>query len=1157
MRNSLVLILALGCAGDDTGADSGGARITAAAISTSPEGTATAHVDIEGVILEDAQGPGDVTYEFRWLSDGGATWATPTLPSTATTRGESWTLTVTPYVGPASGPTSETSVDIVNAAPTLDGAGFTPAQPAIGSNLTCVAINPNDLDGDPLTFTYAWTVAGEPLSETTNTLAASLFGVGEEITCSVTASDGEATSETRTVTGSATNSTPTSTGSEISPPSPLSTEDLTCTGLGGDDADGDPITWEYVWYVNGSEVTGQTGATLAASFFGPDDTVNCLANPSDGIATGEGVVSANTTILNTPPVATGATISPEQPRAGDSLSCAPDGNDPDGLPLDWTYVWTVNNVPGTPQPSDFFIGALVYQDTVMCTAIADDGTDTASVDSAVVTVVNSPPVLSGISISPASPTAADPLTCSLASATDPDGQAFTPTFEWDVGGTTYAGPTLSAGTASRGDLVTCTATATDGLDDATPVSTSVNIRNAAPTQPTITFDPPSPTHYDAITCVASPTLDADNDAVTYTYAWKVGTQVLAETSDTLSAETAGVIRGAVVECTATPTDSEGAGGPAGTGTVTIGNAAPDTPTVNLGPPTATAASALQCNANPQSDVDGDSVTYTYAWFADGNPVVGGADGNLPAGTILGNQVARCEATGSDGTLDSPVGSAELTIGNTLPTVTSVSLSDSLAYETTVVSCNATGSDIDGVAPSFTWGWRVNGSDIGRAAQDISGGSFNAGDTIQCAATPIDGTTGEPGTTVASGTLRISNSLPAVTTPTVTPTAPQAQADDLVCSFSIGIDPDGGNPTADVIWEFQNYQGVWGAWTLGVENSGAGGRTNDAVNAADTVAGRAFRCTVRVTDAQGGVVTAGPSPARFVNSPPSCPADVYNNTTQSAGPYDAYGQCFYLGKSAATCDRVCADAGLANVSTAMHSAWPDACTVAGGNPGEPSDWFRTHGNPVQPNNPYSYPSAGLGYQIPSGTYTGKCFNGAVSAVATFPGEPSDPVYQVATVCACGTETRYEYPTPAVAGSAGQVVGAFLSVTRDTGTSEFVLRADFGSPAGCTLDWWALESETGGAPWATLKTGRLPALGGLNDYPVVQGIPLYRGKFYAIVYGSTCSWSFQYATSAQNVGFGTANGSVFTNPGSYTAYASTFSIPLQQNNVPVFTAFTVAD
>jgi hypothetical protein len=929
MRPTLIAILALACTGDDTGAGTDGVTITAATVTTDPAGSASSQADVAAVITEEAQGPAEVTYDYRWLSQSGGTWQTSVLPATATARGDTWTLTVTPYVGDRSGPPATASVDIVNTPPTLEAAAFDPEQPVIGTDLTCIPVNPSDADGDVLTLTYVWTIDGKSVAETSDTLSGSLFGVGVEVTCSITVNDGEADSETRTVSGSATNTAPTSTGSEITPASPLSTEDVTCTGLGGDDVDGDLVGWEYVWYIGGTEVTGETSATLAASFYGPDDVLNCLANPTDGIATGEGVISSNVIVRNTPPVATSAAISPAVPKAGDVISCVVDGTDPDGSTLEWTYAWTVNGTLDTSQASEFYIGDLVHLDTIQCTATASDGTDTASVD-----------------------------------------------------------------------------------------STTVSVVNTVPGVPTVTLSPAAPTYFDAITCTASPLQDADDHAITYAYAWSVGTQVLAETSSTLGAETAGVIRDAVVECTATPTDSQGATGPAGSATVTVANAAPDMPSVTLGPPGATAESILQCNANPQSDVDGDAVTYTYAWFADGNPVSGGANGNLPAGTIVGNQVARCEATGSDGFLDSSPGSAELTITNAVPTVT---------------------------------------------------------------------------------------------TPTVTPTAPRAQADDLVCDFSIGADPDGGTPTADVTWEFENYQGVWVPWAVGVENSGAAGRTNDAINAADTVAGRSFRCTVRLTDAQGGVVTAGPSPARFVNSPPSCPADVYNNTTQAAGPYDAYGQCLYLGKSGAPCDRVCADAGLDNVSLEAHAAWPDSCGVPGGNPGEPSDWFYTHGNPALSTTAHNWVQGGLGYHFEGGVRVGKCINAGASDTGTFPGE-STTYTDLSAVCACG-EANWEpnvLNTGKTSFNSGRLFSQGFTVSETRYLSEVTSILTSSGGAGCSVEYW-IHGAAGDITGAKtlLHHGSTPAVAGKSEYTMgINNVQMVPGTTYVATWASSCSVDIEF-------------------------------------------------
>ena len=80
-----------------------------------------------------------------------------------------------------------------------------------------------------------------------------------------TPNDGETdgspvTSATVTVANSAPVATDVSLGS-----SAVYTNDTLTAVPSGSDADGDSITWTYAWYLSGSEVTGETSATLSGA----------------------------------------------------------------------------------------------------------------------------------------------------------------------------------------------------------------------------------------------------------------------------------------------------------------------------------------------------------------------------------------------------------------------------------------------------------------------------------------------------------------------------------------------------------------------------------------------------------------------------------------------------------------------------------------------------------------------------------------------------------------------------------------------------------------------------------------------------------------------------------------------------------------------------
>ncbi|TNE87910.1 MAG: hypothetical protein EP330_16590 [Deltaproteobacteria bacterium] len=653
MRAALLVTIALvGCnGGGDSTTDSGTSAITAPVVTTVPAENAPSSRDVDVVITTDSEGPGEITYEYRWLSDNGLTWTTPTLPSTATSRGETWTVSVTPYSGTVSGPPGEATVSIVNGAPTLEAASFSPSTPTIGQDLTCVPVNGEDPDGDALTYVFAWTRDGSPLAESTDTLASSEVQVGATIECSVYATDGTDDSPTRTVSGAATNSPPTSTGSTITPSNPASTDDVTCAGEGGVDPDGDAVAWTYEWYVNGSRVPNESGETLSESYYVVGDVLNCSAIPNDGSAAGSGVVSGNVTVGNGLPVIASVSLTPTTPYNGDTLVCDVVGSDPDGTTLNWSYEWTLD---GTVQSetSNLYLGTIVYGNEFTCTATATDGTDSVSQTSNTVTVANTLPVATTPSITPNSPIASNALTCA-STGSDADGQSVGLSYQWTVGTNTYTGAGLPANTASKGDTVTCTVTPNDGVADGAAVSASVVIQNTAPPTPTVSINPTSPGTANDLTCSASPTTDSDGDTINYTYTWTIAGSTVGTGPTLASSATSG---GDTVTCSATGSDGTDTS-PAGTASVRITNSLPVV-SASITPTVAQAqADDLIC-AVSASDPDGGtpSVTVTWEFLNYSNTWVAWTTGLETttytndtinaADTVAGRQY-RCTATATD------------------------------------------------------------------------------------------------------------------------------------------------------------------------------------------------------------------------------------------------------------------------------------------------------------------------------------------------------------------------------------------------------------------------------------------------------------------------------------------------------------------------------
>lgn len=135
-----------------------------------------------------------ISYTYAWARDGvprGA-YTTDTLPAAATTKGETWAVTVTPDDGHATGTAGAASVVIVNTPPTAPVVTVTPTDPIEGEDdLTCaVSTASTDADGDAISYAIAWDVDGASAG-TSATIAAADTTAEEVWTCTVTPDDGE------------------------------------------------------------------------------------------------------------------------------------------------------------------------------------------------------------------------------------------------------------------------------------------------------------------------------------------------------------------------------------------------------------------------------------------------------------------------------------------------------------------------------------------------------------------------------------------------------------------------------------------------------------------------------------------------------------------------------------------------------------------------------------------------------------------------------------------------------------------------------------------------------------------------------------------------------------------------------------------------------
>jgi hypothetical protein len=521
------------------------------AVSPSPARTEDALVASLSTASVDADGDA-VSVAWSWYKDGVATAFTgPSVPASATAKGETWTARATPSDGTHDGVAGEATVVIANTAPNVTTVSVTPSSAPVGTSVTCAA-TASDPD-ETAAVTYAWTVNGASVATgATYTVGSAGEGRGASLVCTATARDGDGATDVGTASVTVSNTPPTLASVSLAPLDPVAGDSVVCTASGASDADGDAVTVAYAWTRNGR--AAGTGDTYAGDLQS-GDVLSCTATPNDGVANGT-ALSASVSVGNTAPELFGPVVTPSSAPVGTVLTCAASASDVDGSNPVVTYRWTNAGVPIGTDATYTVAASDDPGDALTCTATADDGEGGTTAAAASATVQNTAPVVASVVLTPSGPRTNDVVTAT-ASGSDINGQTLTWTYAFAVNGTVVqsgSATTLSGALYfGRDDVLTVTALASDGAATGQATSAPVTVLNTAPTAPVIAIAPESPVEGDALTCsVVTASSDADGDALTYTYGWRVDGADAGLSGATLAADETAA--GEVWSCVATVSD---------------------------------------------------------------------------------------------------------------------------------------------------------------------------------------------------------------------------------------------------------------------------------------------------------------------------------------------------------------------------------------------------------------------------------------------------------------------------------------------------------------------------------------------------------------------------------------------------------------------------
>ena len=203
----------------------------------------------------------------------------------------------------------------------------------------------------------------------------------------------------------------------------------------------------------------------------------------------------------------------------------------------------------------------------------------------------------------------------VVSGHDPDGEAVTFSYRWLRNGVAIDGATGASldlaepGHGGKGDDIEVVVTPTDPRATGAPLrSAPVTVVNSVPVVDTVTIDNSTPRTQDVLTARAT-SLDADGDAVTYAYQWRVsGTDVPGATDSTFDLGPAGHgDKGDRVAVRVVAADASSQSAPATSAGVTVGNTPPVLPPIP--DQTSTAGNTVSLS-KVASDADGDALYYS-------------------------------------------------------------------------------------------------------------------------------------------------------------------------------------------------------------------------------------------------------------------------------------------------------------------------------------------------------------------------------------------------------------------------------------------------------------------------------------------------------------------------------------------------------------------
>jgi len=716
-------------------------------------------------------------------------------------------------------------------APTITGTA------QVGQTLTC---STGTWSGGSITYTYQWAHTGSNIpGATSSTYVVEAAYLGENLRCTVTATNSVGFASAMTAATSAVVTLPINTVAPVI--SGTATQGQTLSVTTGTWTGGS-VTYTYQWQQGTTNISGATSSTyvLDATYVGV--TIRCVVTATNSVGSTTATSNATSAVLPLAPVNTVAPAITGTAAYGQTLTCST--GTWSNSPTSYTYQWqhTTTNISGATS-SSYVVEAAYIGETIRCTVFAVNAGGTTTATSA-----NTAAVLPDYPSNTVAPAiTGTPLvgnTLSISTGTWVNGTS-TYTYQWQHGTTDISGATSSSyvvEAAYIGETIRGVVTATNARGSTPATSTATAAVTSAPINTVLPAISGNATSGSVLTATTGTWIGTAT--ITYAYQWQHGTtNISGATSSTYTISASYV--GETIRCVVTAAN--------GIGSVTATSAATSavsTVPINTSAPQVSGTAQTGQTVTVTTGTWSNSPTsYTYQWQHTTTNISGATSSSYVVEAAYVGETLRCVVTATNAIGSTSANSS--TTATVLPAAPVNTILPAITGTATygqVLTCS-TGTWSNSPT-SYTYQWQHGTTDISGATTSTYtlDGSY-VGETIRCVVIAVNAGGSSIGAISAATTAVLPDYPYALSLPVITGTPVVGNT----LSVSNGTYRSDTTPTS-YAYQWQH------------NNTNISGATTNTYVVESAYLGETLRCVVTATNARGSANGASSATAAVTSAP---------------------------------------------------------------------------------------------------------------------------------------------------------------------------------------------------------------------------------------------------------------------------------------------------